>query len=342
MGSCCKQKNKIDYLFWSTFGISLSAYVFYILNPPLLQYIPGLTEFCLSVYEFINKMWWGILLGVLFVGLLGIIPKEVVVSLMGRKKGIGSIFRATVAGVLLDLCSHGILLVAMKLYERGVRLSQMVAFLIASPWNSISLTIILIALIGWKWTLLYIFLSVVIAIISGLIAEFFVQKGVLPDNPNKIEIEDGFSAAQSLKNEFKDRKFTEIFTPGLIIKSFTESEMILRWIFLGVIIAGLIRAFVPTETFTTFFGPTFLGLILTLVAATIIEVCSEGSVPIAYELFTRAAAPGNAFLFLMAGASTDYTEIMALRETTRSWKIAFFLPFVTVPQILFISYLLNL
>ncbi|OGI01303.1 MAG: hypothetical protein A2Y25_00905 [Candidatus Melainabacteria bacterium GWF2_37_15] len=331
MTQCCKQKGKIDYLFWSTFGATMLAYALHVINPPVMEFIPALGEFSHSVYELVNKMWWGLLLGVIFVGLIGIIPRDVIINLLGRKKGITSIFRATVAGILLDLCSHGILLVSMKLYERGARLSQVVAFLVASPWNSLSLTVILIAFIGWKWTIAYIILSMLIAVASGLVAEFFVSKGMLPDNPHHyIEVD-----------EFKGQKLIQRITPGLVITAFKESEMIMRWIFLGVIAAALIRVFVPTETFTTFFGPTLLGLGLTLVAATIIEVCSEGSVPIAYDLFSRAAAPGNAFLFLMGGASTDYTEIMALKETTRSWKIAFFLPFVTVPQILVISYILN-
>jgi hypothetical protein len=84
-----------------------------------------------------------------------------------------------------------------------------------------------------------------------------------------------------------------------------------------------------------------LGLWLTLLAATVIEVCSEGTTPIAADLMNRAAAPGNAFTFLMAGVSTDYTEIMAIRDTTASWKIALFLPLVSLPQIMIIGAVLN-
>jgi hypothetical protein len=76
-----------------------------------------------------------------------------------------------------------------------------------------------------------------------------------------------------------------------------------------------------SDTFSTYFGPTLFGLAMTLIATTIIEVCSEGSSPIAADLLTRAAAPGNAFTFLMAGAATDYTEIMGLKERTGSWKM---------------------
>ncbi|MDO6805066.1 hypothetical protein Q4595_21620, partial [Wenyingzhuangia sp. 1_MG-2023] len=102
-----------------------------------------------------------------------------------------------------------------------------------------------------------------------------------------------------------------------------------------------VRAFVPEESFNTWFGATAAGMFMTLLAATVIEVCSEGSSPIAADLVTRAAAPGNSFTFLMAGAATDYTEIMSLKDTTRSWKIALFLPLITVPQVLLIGWLMN-
>ena len=120
-----------------------------------------------------------------------------------------------------------------------------------------------------------------------------------------------------------------------------DSRMVFRWLFFGIVLATAIRAFMPLDTYQTLFGPTVAGLFLTLLAATIIEVCSEGSTPIAADILTRAAAPGNGFTFLMAGVATDYTEVMVIRDTTKSWKIALFLPLLTLPQVLLIGWLLN-
>jgi uncharacterized membrane protein YraQ (UPF0718 family) len=127
----------------------------------------------------------------------------------------------------------------------------------------------------------------------------------------------------------------------MAIGGLTDSRMILRWIFFGVVLASLVRALVPTDSFATYFGPSLLGLALTLVATTLIEVCTEGSSPIAADLLNRGGAPGNAFTFLMAGAATDYTEILVLRETTQSWKATLALPLLTVPQVLIAAWLLN-
>jgi uncharacterized membrane protein YraQ (UPF0718 family) len=117
---------------------------------------------------------------------------------------------------------------------------------------------------------------------------------------------------------------------------------VLRWILFGVLLAGLIRTLLDANSFQTYFGPTLMGLGLTLIAATVIEVCSEGSTPIAADILTRAHAPGNSFAFLMTGVSTDYTEIMVLRDATKSWKIALFLPLITVPQVVLLAWLINL
>ena len=117
--------------------------------------------------------------------------------------------------------------------------------------------------------------------------------------------------------------------------------MVIKWILFGTLLAGLIRAFVETDNFQTFFGPTLAGLGLTILVATILEVCSEGSAPIAADILSRAKAPGNSFAFLMTGVSTDYTEIVILKETTKSWKISLFLPLITVPQVIFIAWIMN-
>ena len=120
-----------------------------------------------------------------------------------------------------------------------------------------------------------------------------------------------------------------------------ESKMVVRWILFGVLLAAVVRALISEDSFNSYFGPTLMGLGVTLVLATILEVCSEGSTPIAADILNRAGAPGNSFAFLMAGVATDYTEIMVLKSATRSLRTALFLPLLTVPQIFLLGCLLN-
>jgi uncharacterized membrane protein YraQ (UPF0718 family) len=103
----------------------------------------------------------------------------------------------------------------------------------------------------------------------------------------------------------------------------------------------LSAAFIPAHIFHAYLGPTFLGLLVTLAFATIIEVCSEGSAPLAFEIFRQTGALGNSFVFLMAGVVTDYTEIGLLWANVGR-KTALWLPVVCVPQVVLLGWAFNL
>ncbi len=335
------QKKKPDILLWGSLFVIVVAYFLHLFGPALGEISPLLSEFFKAVFELMNQMWWGLVLAIVFVGVLEYIPQNLISGVLGKGGTFSGLVRAAGAGVLLDLCSHGILLVGMKLYKKGASLGQVIAFLVASPWNSLSLTVILWSLVGLRWTLVFLLLSLAIALISGGVFEYLVQKNILPENPFQENTSKEFEFRREffhwIKNiTWKPKSFFVLLSHGI-----RGSRMILRWIFFGVVLAALLRIALSPESFALFFGPTLRGLGLTLVGATILEVCSEGSTPLAAELLTRAKAPGNAFSFLMAGVSTDYTEIMALKETTLSWKIALFLPLITLPQIIFLGIILN-
>jgi len=345
MADCCptpaaheheKKTKKIDFLFWGSLIIISGALLLGHFSSFAL-----ITEFSLAIQEFLHKIWWGVLLGIIAAGILDGVPRELIMALLGKGGSFSGILRATGAGVLLDLCSHGILFVGMKLYERGASLGQTMAFLIASPWNSFSLTLILWGLIGFKWTLIFLLLSMGIALLSGMIFERLVARGVLPKNPNTPTLPENFHFGTEFKKywqgiSWQPKTALQVFWRGL-----KGSQMILRWILFGTILAALVQILLSAQDWQTFFGPTLLGLGLTLFFATILEVCSEGSTPIAAQIFNLARAPGNAFAFLMTGVATDYTEVMVLRETTKSWKVALFLPLVTLPQVLILAIILN-
>lgn len=332
---------KPDYLLWGSLLAVVVLYLIEVFSGSSDLEVVWIGALSAAVFNLINTMWWGLLLGIVMVALLSRVPREFVMSILGTRTGVGGIVRATAAGVMLDLCSHGILMVGSKLYERGASIGQVMAFLIASPWNSLSLTLILVALIGLPWTLAFVLLSMVIAIAAGTLFDTLVDRGVLPANPQQGTIDENFRFWPELKAGLSQVRITPQFLIDTAITGVKESRMVLRWIFFGVLLASLVRTFMSPDNFSAWFGPTLGGLGLTIVAATIIEVCSEGSTPIAADLVTRAGAPGNGFAFLMTGVSTDYTEIMVMKEATRSWKTALFLPLLTVPQVIVVAWLLN-
>ena len=172
------------------------------------------------------------------------------------------------------------------------------------------------------WTLLFIGLSLLIGLATGAVFDALVRRGHLPGNPSRAAL----AAAAPLPVLWREFRQSIRFSVGgcarLLHEGFAGSRVVIRWTLFGLVLAALIRAVLPADSFATWFGATMGGLWLTLLATTVIEVCSEGATPIAADLMNRAGAPGNSFTFLMAGVATDYTEIMSIRDTTASWRLA--------------------
>ena len=339
-GSCCggTSGKSLDWLLWGSLAAFAAGLAIYLLDAGLPGWLQVYGHTC---HELLSRAWWGLLAGILAMAVIGRVPRELVAALLGRGGSFTGLLRAVGAGVALDLCNHGILMVGMSLYKRGASLGQTLAFLIASPWNSLSLTLILAALIGWKWMLIFIVLSMAVGLVSGWIADRLVEAGKLPRNPNSVDLPTGYRCGPAISGVLRSLKPAAKNYAHLLREGLSGSQMVLRWILFGFVLTGLIRAFVDDASFQQYFGPTLAGLFLTLFATTVIEVCSEGSSPIAADLLTRAHAPGNAFVFLMAGAATDYTEIMSLRETTRSWRATLALPLICTPQVVLIGWLIH-
>lgn len=333
---------KFDWILWGSLPLVIIPYLLAVFDVSVIHHYAWLGTFAHSTHEFVNMTWWGVLLGIFFLALMSGIPREFVMSVLGNDKGANGIARAMAAGVLLDLCNHGILMIATKIYKRGASLGQVMAFLIASPWNSLSLTFIMIAMIGLKLTMLFLALSCVIAFVSGIIFDALVKRGVLPKNPNAFDMPEDFKFWPEAKRQLKAVQWTPALFRKMATEGIVDSVIVVRWLVFGIVIASVLRVFFDPATFAEYFGPSLLGMVATIFFATVLEVCSEGSTPIAADLVTRAGAPGNAFTFLMAGVSTDYTEMMILRDMTKSWKVSLFLPIVTMPQIVALGYLLNL
>ncbi|MDP2939157.1 MAG: permease [Candidatus Omnitrophota bacterium] len=326
-------RNKLFIISASTFVIVAASF-----------FIPFLEPFRKIFLGYLKTIWWAVGLGLFLGGLIDYyIPQEYISKILSRKKP-STIFNAVVIGFLMSACSHGILALSIQLHKKGASNPAVVSFLLASPWANFTITIMLISLFGLKG--LFIILSAIfIAINTGFIFMFLENRGLVEKNKNTIDVPEQFSILKDFKLRARNYKFklkTLISDfKGILKGALSLSNMVLWWIILGIIIASFAGAYIPTHIFHKFMGPTILGLMVTLLFATIIEICSEGSSPLAFEIFRQTGALGNSFVFLMAGVVTDYTEIGLLWSNVGR-RVALWLVLVTVPQVIVIGYLVNL
>jgi len=311
----------------------------------LLSYlIPLLVPLRESLIMYFKTIWWAILLGLALGGAMEhYVPREYITHVLSKPKK-RTIFYSVILGFFMSICSHGILALSIELHKKGASNPAVVSFLLASPWANFILTVMLIGFFGLK-ALFIIFSAIVIAIITGFIFQFLERKNLIEKNENIIETEDNFSIIEDMKRRFKARRWSRKEfgedIKGIFNGAVALSDMVLWWVLIGMGLAGLAGAYIPAIIFTDYMGPTILGLFVTLAVATVIEVCSEGSAPMAFEIFRQTGALGNSFVFLMAGVVTDYTEIGLLWHNVGK-RVAIWLPIVTVPQVIILGIIANI
>jgi hypothetical protein len=339
MEECCHSKKK-NALFGNKLLVTSSVVLLLLL---LSIFIPILEPFRKNFLSYGKNIWLAVFLGLLLGGIIDYyVPREYISKVLSRRSP-KTIFNAVFLGFLMSACSHGILALSIQLHKKGASNPAVVSFLLASPWANLTITVMLIGFFGLKG-LLIVISAIIVAINTGFIFLFLERKGLIEKNKNTVEVAEEFSILKDLRLRIKARKFSykNALNDSLGILRGTASlaDMVLWWIILGMFIASLAGAYIPTHFFNRFMGPTLIGLLVTLALATIMEVCSEGTSPLAFEIYKQTGALGNSFTFLMAGVVTDYTEIGLLWSNVGR-RVALWMPLVTVPQVIAIGYLIN-
>ncbi len=331
-----------EHLWWQDKIVILAGiYLLVFILSPGISFLWPLTT---ALFMYIKTMAVPVFIGIVFGGLIEwLVPKEYVSKLLAQKTK-RTIPIAVFMGFLMTACSHGILAISMQLYKKGASGPSVVAFLLASPWANLPLTVIMFGFFGLK-AFFIIFSAIIIAIITGYIFMFLDSRSLIEHNPNTMEVDASFSIRNDIKERISKIEFTNerIVNGSKIVYegSISLGQMVMWWIMLGVFICSIFAAYVPAHLMQQFMGPTVLGLFVTLFFATVIEICSEGSAPLAFEIYRQTGAIGNSFTFLMAGVVTDYTEIGLLWSNV-GWKTAVLLPIITVPQVILFAYLANI
>lgn len=311
-------------------------------------FIPFLNPFFEALVDYIKLIWWAVLLGFIIGGVIDyFIPSNYIKKYLSRHQK-RTILYSIIFGFLMTACSHGILAIAMELYKKGASTSSVVAFLLASPWANLPITILLFGFFGIK-AVFIIFSALIIAAITGLIYQALERKGMVEcshcEMGEDTPVLTDFSIIKDVKRRYREYNFNSEnnlnLIKGTLKGSWALTKMVMWWLLIGMLMAAFARAYVPHDLFMNYMGPTLLGLTVTLIFATIIEVCSEGSSPLAFEISNQTGAFGNSFTFLMAGVATDYTEIGLIWHNIGR-KAALWLPIITVPQILVLGYLFNI
>lgn len=260
-----------------------------------------ITQIIIETWLVTARMAAWLLLGFVVAGLLSVFisPAWLERHLGGR--GLSPVFKASLFGVPLPLCSCGVIPVAASLRQHGAGKPATTAFLLSTPQTGVDSILV-------TWTLLGPLFAVfrpVAALLTGLLGGSLVQ-GLDPD-PHQFSV-NGKSQAQAAefsRPQGVDAKLKAALDYGFV----TLPGDIGRALLIGLLIAGVLGAVVPPDFLSGWLGSGALSIALMMIVGIPIYVCATASVPLAASFIFMGASPGAALAFLIAGPATNAATV---------------------------------
>ncbi|MGF1484822.1 MAG: SO_0444 family Cu/Zn efflux transporter [Opitutales bacterium] len=231
---------------------------------------------------------------------------------------LASVFRATLVGVPMPLCSCGVLPVAASLRERGASRGATTAFLTSTPQTGVDSIAATFALLGPIFTGVRVVAAFVTGWLNGLFVEWLGSEPkdrVQPKSANgccSMEPADSGCAdeTQPVKSS-NARSVSEMARYGWI----TMPREIGRALLFGLLLAALIVQLIPEGDLTRIAGQGLLSLVLITALSVPFYVCSTASIPVGLALLHAGVSPGAVLVFLITGPATNAATITTLWTT---------------------------
>lgn len=265
-----------------------------------------------------------LLLGFAVAGLLSVFisPAWLERHLGGRS--LASVFKASLFGVPLPLCSCGVIPVSASLKQHGASRAATTAFLLSTPQTGVDSVMV-------TWTMLGPVFAVfrpVMALLTGLLGGSLVQ-ALVPDESPRQPVQQGFEVAAPVADD-RPHGWAARLKAAWSYGTVTLPGDINRALVVGILIAGFLAAAVPENFLDAYLGAGARSIALMMVVGIPLYVCATASVPLAVGFITLGATPGAALAFLVAGPATNAATLTTISRVLGRRTMIIYLATVAV------------
>ena len=260
-----------------------------------------------------------LLLGFLIAGILHVfVPQRFYTRYLSCDNKF-SVLWAALLGIPLPLCSCGVIPTAIGLRNEKASKGAVASFLIATPQTGIDSILATFSVLGLGFAIIRPAAALVTGVCGGLLVNRLVKEdsGTGPME-GSCRVESGNKVWRVLRYAYFDM----------------IQDIGLRLV-IGLLVAALIQVLVPDEFFLHFGSNPLLQMLVILVVAVPMYICSTGSIPVAAALIMKGLSPGAALVMLMAGPAVNLASILVVRKALGSRFTAIYLLVIVGFSILF-------
>ncbi|AVV83204.1 permease [Shewanella putrefaciens] len=255
--------------------------------------------------------------------------------LAGKNRFVGY-FMGSGFGAVTPFCSCSSIPVFLGFTSAGIPVGITMAFLITSPLINEVAVLLLVSLLGWKFTVVYVLVGMSVGMLAGAFldsirAERWLQsfaakafeKGKAQANHDNGEGMTSTSMTLIERHEFAKGETLEIF------------GRVWKWVIIGVGLGAALHGFVPDGWIEAHLGD---GQWWSVPAAVLIGIPlysnATGVIPIMESLIINGLPVGTTLAFCMSTVAASFPEFILLKQVMQ-WRLL-----ATVFAILLISFTL--
>lgn len=272
------------------------------------------TDILVASWVVLAEMAPYLLLGFFFAGVLSILISAEWVERHLGGRGLGQVFKASLFGVPLPLCSCGVLPVGASLRRQGASRGATTAFLLSTPQTGVDSIAVTYALLGP-------FIAVVrplAALVTGFAGGALVHVADGRDgDANGAAVPSGAGKSScSLEGCCEgEPAHRHSFVDALRYGFVTLPRDIGKALLVGVALSGVISALIAPDTLRAYLGGGIVPMLAAMAIGIPLYVCATASTPIAASLIVAGLSPGAALVFLITGPATNSASLVTL------WKV---------------------
>ena len=257
-------------------------------------------DFLQSLLNVVCEMAPYLLLGFLIAGILHVFVPKGFYNKYLSKNNRWAVLWAALLGIPLPLCSCGVIPTAVGLRREKASKGAVASFLIATPQTGIDSILATFSLMGLGFAIIRPVAALVTGVCGGLLVNRFVPEDDDADvsASGSCEVESGNRVWRVLRYAYY--QMIQDIGGRLVI---------------GLVVAALIQVAVPDEFFLSFGSEPLLQMLVILVVAVPMYICSTGSIPVAAALIMKGLSPGAALVMLMAGPAVNLASILVIRKS---------------------------
>lgn len=295
-----------------------------------------------SVHFFIEdttKIFFLLIVMIYFIALLrASLNIESIRDYLARKYRIVGYVMGALFGAITPFCSCSSIPVFLGFTSAGIPVGITMAFLLTSPLINEVAVLLLLSLVGWKITLIYILIGLAIGILGGMFLDFIRAERLLQSFALK--------AYQNAQTPGFDRN-SKVKLSLIERQEYAKQELfdifgrVWKWVLIGVGLGALLHGFVPDTWFEANLGyGQWWSVPLAVLAGIPLYSNATGVIPVMESLITKGLPLGTTLAFCMSTVAASFPEFVLLKQVM-TWKLLAIIFILLLVSFTMVGWILN-